>query len=392
MAAPAAALEPRETPPSRAQEVVWVSTPDYARILHLGASFESVWGRPRALPLDGQLAVFQDAVHPDDRAGVQAALAEARRRGDGFEAEYRIVRPDGAVRWIRDRAHVLHGEDGAPERVVGLAEDVTDARASAAAIEATRRELARLERLSTLGGLVSGLAHEVRTPLAAAMNHLSLVNARLSREASDGRLPPGLQDAAGHVAATLDALDRINALVNRLRRFAAPTEGPMARHRLHDVVEEAVRIFEAAHKGHVQVDARLAPTGKALMDKVRIEEVVLRVLENAAEASGTGGTVVVATRETPLAVEVVVTDQGPGIPREAQGHLFQEFFTTKPGHAGLGLAIARRIVEAHGGTIACGSEAGKGATFVVSLPRRCRAGARRRGLGAPVIRRARRGP
>ena len=370
MASPAAQEAPAPPEVRRAQEVVWMATPDFARLLYVGPAFETVWGRPPASPLAAEAVGFPDAVHPDDRAAVEAALAQARRSGQGFEASYRIRRPDGAVRRIRDRAHVVHGPDGAPERVVGLAEDVTDARAAEDCIEATRRELARLERLSTLGSLVSGLAHEVRTPLAAATNHLSLVNARLHREAAGGTLPASLQDAAGHVAATLDALDRINGLVNRLRRFAAPTEGPMARHRLDAVVEEALRIFEAAHRGHVQVDARLERTERALMDKVRIEEVVLRLLENAAEASATGATLVVATRETPLAVEVVVTDHGPGIPREAQARMFQEFYTTKPDRAGLGLSIARRIVEAHGGTIACRSEPGKGATFVVSLPRR----------------------
>ncbi|HWH07759.1 MAG TPA: ATP-binding protein [Candidatus Thermoplasmatota archaeon] len=370
MAAPAAALDAPPAAPRPAHAVAWTATADYARILHLSPSFEEVWGRPRASPLEGQAAVFLASLHPEDRAGVEAALAEARRRGDGFEAEYRIVRPDGAVRRIHDRALVVRGDAGEPDRVVGVALDVTDDRCTQEGLEATRRELARLERLSTLGSLVSGLAHEVRTPLAAATNHLSLVNARLHREAREGRLPPGLEDAAGHVAATLDALDRINGLVNRLRRFAAPTEGTMARHRLHEVVEEAVRIFEAAHKGHVQVDARLERTERALMDKVRIEEVVLRVLENAAEASVTGATIVVATRDTPLATEVVVSDHGPGIPPEAQALMFQEFYTTKPDRAGLGLSIARRIVEAHGGTITCRSDPGKGATFVVSLPRR----------------------
>ena len=347
-----------------------MATPDYRRVLYASPNFENVWGRPRAASMEDQLALVLSTLHPEDRPVVEAALAEAGRRGEGIDLEYRILRPDGSLRWVRDRAYVLAAEDGAPDRVVGVAEDVTEARAAQAAMEATRRELARLERLSTLGSLVSGLAHEVRTPLAAATNHLSLVNARLAREAAARPLPDGLADAAAHVAATMDALDRINALVNRLRRFATLEESAMGRHRLDEAVEEALRIFEAAHKGHVQVDARLLPTERTLMDKVRIEEVVLRILENAAEASVTGASIVVATRSTPLAVEVMVTDQGPGIPPEARAHMFQEFYTTKAGRAGLGLSIARRIVEAHGGTIACRSEPGKGATFVVSLPRR----------------------
>lgn len=371
MATPAATHASRPaTPSGRSQDVVWMSTPDYERVLYVSPAYEQVWGRAPADVPGSHLAVLLAAVHPEDRPLVEAVIADARRDGEGFDVEYRVCRPDGSIRYVRDRAYVLRGGEGEADRVVGVAEDVTDQRATAEGLEATRRELARMERLSTLGSLVSGLAHEVRTPLSAAMNHLSLVNARLHREAADGRLPPGLQDAAGHLAATLDALDRINLLVGRLRKFATQDDAVLARHRLDAVVEEALRIFEAAHKGHVTVDARLLPTDKVLLDKVRIEEVVLRVLENAAEASHTGASITVATRETPLAVEVMVQDHGAGIPPEAQAQMFQEFFTTKPGHAGLGLSIARRIVEAHGGAIACRSEPGKGATFVVSLPRR----------------------
>src|SRR5437870_12839513 len=110
------------------------------------------------------------------------------------------------------------------------------------AAEEETRESARNERLSVLGSLVSGLAHEIRTPLAAATNHLSRLQKRLS-----GPLPAGIEDAPGHVAATLDALDRIDELVERLRPFVrADIESRVSPRTLDEIAQESVAIFLVA--------------------------------------------------------------------------------------------------------------------------------------------------
>jgi signal transduction histidine kinase len=241
-------------------------------------------------------------------------------------------------------------------------------------LDDARRQMAHSERLAALGSLVSGLAHEIRTPLASAMNHVSLLQSRLARVQAGESPATALADAPGHAAATLDALERINRLVEGLRRFTRLEEGKREKLSLDAPAHEAVRIFQSAHRGVLDMRAELVPTTPVLLDKVQLEQVLLRLLENAADAMPGGrlGRVLVTTRETPLAVELVVEDNGVGMPPDVAARVFDEFFTTKPGRAGLGLSIARRIVEAHGGAISVRSKPGEGTTFVVSLPKAAR--------------------
>lgn len=317
---------------------------------------------------------FWTNLHPEDVEHVRRAIEDAVAQGTGFDVQYRWFAPSGALRWVHDRAFRLHAPDGSPMGIFGVAEDVTEVKHAQEELESTRRQMAQSERLAALGSLVSGLAHEIRTPLAIANNHLAIVSSRLSR-ANDSVAGSALQDVPGHIAATTDALDRINRLVEGLRRFTRLEPGRRERIGLESAVAEAIRLFQSAHRGHVDVKSDLYPTTPIDLDKVQIEQVVLRLLENAADSMA-GGTVRVTTRESPLAVELIVEDTGPGIPRDIQPHIFDEFFTTKPGRPGLGLSIARRIVEAHGGAMQVRSVIGDGATFVVSFPKRKRDQAR----------------
>jgi PAS domain S-box-containing protein len=352
------------------RDVLWMSSPDFAELLYVSPAFEALWGRPSG-PLADHARAFWAGVHPEDVAHVRAAIDSASGGRAPFDVEYRILRPDGLVRWVHDRAFAMRDESGRVQRMVGVAEDVTDLKRAQDELERARRQMAQSERLAALGSLVSGLAHEVRTPLATAMNHVSVLSGRLARVQAEGPLPAPLQDAPGHVAATLDALDRINRLVEDLRRFTKLEPGRRAVVGLEALAAETVRLFQSAHRGQLEVDAQLARTTPVEVDKVQLEQAILALLENAAEAIGSGS-VRVTTRDSPIAVELVVEDRGPGIPLDIQAHVFDEFFTTKPGRAGLGLSIARRIVEAHGGTLQLRSRPGEGATFTLSLPKGAR--------------------
>lgn len=348
-----------------ARDVVWMATANLRRLLYASPTFDAVVGRAAA---EDEPPLFAAAQHTDDKERVARAAEDALARGDGLDVEYRIVRPDGAWRWIHDRAFPIRDAEGRTERYVGLAEDVTELKREQEELESVRRQMVQTERLSALGSLVSGLAHEIRTPLATATNHLALIRSRFNRAGAAGALSPELSDVPGHVAATLDQLERIDRLVQGLRRFAKMEPGRRERLGLDVVAADALLLFQSAHRGEVEVVSDLAPTTPVDLDKVQVVQLVLRLLENAADALRPGGRVRVATRETPMAVELVVEDAGEGIPRDALPHIFEEFFTTKPGRTGLGLSIARRIVESHGGAISCRSDVGRGTTFVVSFP------------------------
>lgn len=219
----------------------------------------------------------------------------------------------------------------------------------AAEEEGLRGETARNERLSVLGSLVSGLAHEIRTPLAAATNHLSLLQKRLS-----GPLPPGIEDAPGHVAATLDALDRIDDLVERLRPFVrADIETRVSPLTLDEIARETLDIFLVANPGRFATLGELGSSSPVLLDRLLLEHAVLRVAEHVGEASPDG--IHLSTRESPLAVELVIASRSPA---------------TSLAPSAVAIRAARRIVEGHGGALTTrAAEDGRGCLVVLSFPR-----------------------
>jgi two-component system NtrC family sensor kinase len=216
---------------------------------------------------------------------------------------------------------------------------------------------------------VSGVAHEIRTPLTYVTNNLFLVRQRLE-QAAGGR--PELRDLVDELAqygkAALDGVSRINRLVEDLRRFARRDEGGPVEADLRDVVAVAVDLFRATRRGRVDVRADLRSVPSLFLDVGQIQQVVLNLLNNAAEAMPSGGVVRVATRPNPGGGEIEVEDEGAGIPSDVQPRLFNPFFTTKSEGTGLGLSICQRIVEAHGGRIRFESGLGRGTTFFVFLP------------------------
>lgn len=207
----------------------------------------------------------------------------------------------------------------------------------------------RTQRLAVLGSLVAGLAHEIRTPLAAATNHLSLIQKRVA-----GPLPPELGDVPGHAAALADALDRIDDLVERLRPFAkaAPGRG-IAPQSLDEIAQEALDIFLVANPTSIATLGDLGGTPPVPVDRLLLEHAVLRLVERVAEHSRE--CVRISTRETPLAVELLIeasARSGPLATSDAA------------------VRAARRIVEGQGGALSTRAGAGAASRFLVlSLPK-----------------------
>lgn len=249
---------------------------------------------------------------------------------------------------------------------------VEQARTRAALAESQARqhqvEIAHAARLSTLGSLAAGLAHELNQPLAAVVSYARGCARRL--EAGD--LPK---------AALLEVLEEISAQALRagevLRRIREFLKGESRREQvdLNDVVRRAVRFAEGeARRADVRLSLDLA--GEALrieVDPIQIEQVLLNLVQNGfdvmATNNGTERVLAIATRRlAPDTVEVTVTDTGAGMTPEVAARLFDPFFSTKPDGLGLGLAICRTIVEAHGGRLSAAANAGtRGSAFRFTL-------------------------
>ncbi|HWG91927.1 MAG TPA: PAS domain-containing protein, partial [Candidatus Thermoplasmatota archaeon] len=338
-------------------------------LLWWNENFTSMFGYSRE-EVEPTLDSWTNRIHPDDRERVESGLHGALERGEAvWMAEYRFLKKDGTYADILDRGHALYAADGSVSRMVGSMMDLTERKRAEAELEASRRELVRSEKLSTLGTLVSGVAHEVRTPLTYIANNLFLIRQGLQRlREKDPALAEAVAPLLGQEAAAREGVSRINNLVGSLRQVARQGPGRLVPQDLAAVARGAVDLFESTERGRLQIAADLLPTPPVPLDREQIQAVILNLLRNASEALPLGGKVRVRTRLREGSAEVEVEDSGPGIPPEVQPHMFEPFYTTKKEGTGLGLAICRRIVEAHGGSIRFTTVPGRGTTFTVALP------------------------
>ncbi|HEX9613108.1 MAG TPA: ATP-binding protein [Candidatus Bathyarchaeia archaeon] len=247
--------------------------------------------------------------------------------------------------------------------------DISERKAREAELDAFRRQIAVSEKLAALGTMVSGVAHEIRTPLTYINTNLELIKIQIEKVAKVETEPAeASQTIASLVSSSKEGVERADRIVEQLRQFASAqlkTE-PSA---LHEVVANAVELFRSVRKGQVIVNADLQPTTGFEVDTGQIQQVLINLLNNGADAMGNTGTLKVRLRETNSGAEIEVEDNGPGIPKEVQSRLFDPFFTTKTEGTGLGLSVSRRIIEAHGGTIQFTTKP-SGTTFTVFLPKR----------------------
>lgn len=226
-----------------------------------------------------------------------------------------------------------------------------------------RAEMREAEHLATLGEVAAGLAHEIKNPLAGISGAIEIIAEEFSPENPT-------REVLGQIQAECD---RIRRLVNDLLSYAKPKEPSPVLADLNATVESASEfgrqmLGQKELRVETRLDRRMPPI---LHDPQLIREVVVNLLLNSIHASKPGESIVLLTRyhEPSNAVEVVVRDHGRGIPKELLPRVFQPFFTTKGSEGtGLGLSLAKRIVEQHGGAISALSVPGEATEFTVRLP------------------------
>jgi len=247
-------------------------------------------------------------------------------------------------------------------------------------LQKTRRleaEAQMADRLAYVGTLASGLAHEIRNPLNAMNMNLQMIEEELPcRQApEEGRRPADTEDTRALLESTKGEIKRLERLVSNFLAYARPAPLNPEERDLNATLDDVVRFLRAdlASKG-IDVETRLAPGLPPVeMDESQIKQALMNILINAREVLGQGGRIEVATDHgADRTLEIRVSDNGPGIPPGKIDKVFQAFYSTRSGGSGLGLPIAQRIVENHGGRIEVESELGKGTTFRILLPRRQR--------------------
>jgi two-component system cell cycle sensor histidine kinase/response regulator CckA len=347
-------------------QVYFLCGPRGAPMYYISRSYETVWGATCESLYKEPLSWIA-AIIPEDREVVENLLST---RTDGFETEYRIRRPDGAVRWIRARSFPIVGKDGRLARLGGVAEDITD-------IKQTQVQLQQAQKMESVGRLAGGVAHDFNNLLTAIIGYSEFLVGSLAPD--DKR--------RGDVEQILKAGERASALTRQLLAFSRQQ---VLRLRVLDcnaLVADLEKMLRRIIGEDVELATLLGPkTGLVKGDPGQIEQVLMNLVVNAKDAMPNGGRITIETSNVELKedyarmhlqikpgayVMLAVTDTGTGMDSKTLSHLFEPFFTTKEQGkgTGLGLATVYGIVKQSGGGIYVYSEPGHGTTFKVYLPR-----------------------
>ena len=304
-----------------------------------------------------------EAYHPDDRERVAALMTEALAACEPFDFELRLIRTDGAIRWVRavGRPEVDPATDDVVS-VFGVFQDVTEQKLM-------QSELLHTETLASLGLMAATMAHEINNPLASMQLNAELIGLTVAEPEVD------IEQIQTSVADLLDGLGRIRKITQELRAIAKPTRPELSDVGLRRAVDAALRLASLRLDG-IAVSTELAdelPTVRA--NEPRLVQVLINLLMNAADAfegvsEGQREIIVRGGALGPSSAFVEVSDTGVGMGPEAQARAFEPFYTTKPAEkgTGLGLYVCREIVESFGGTVELRSTEGEGTTLRLELP------------------------
>ncbi|MCE9615931.1 MAG: response regulator [Lentisphaerae bacterium] len=349
-------------------EVFWLSNPETTDMLYVSPAYESVWGRSRESVYENARA-FTEAVHPADRHHLETAIRQKHTDGH-FESEYRILRPDGSERWIRDRAFPIVDDQGRIYRIAGIAQDITERKE-------LERQLIQAQKMEAMGQLAGGVAHD--------FNNLLLVITLAGDLLLSSRAPDNPDN--GYVDEILRACNRASQLTRQLLAFSRKQVMELRVIDLNDVVATTEKMLRRLIGANIELSSHYAPAlGRVRADAGQIEQVIINIVVNARDAMPNGGTLTIETDNVNLPecparhgdapppgeyVRLTIRDTGTGMSPEVMARLFEPFFTTKPAGkgTGLGLATCFGIIRQSGGLIAVESAPGKGSAFMIYLPR-----------------------
>src|SRR6266480_686883 len=316
-------------------------------------------------PLSREL--FLSRVHPEDRNTVDEAIERARSESQTFEFEYRLLRPDGDIRWLISRGRYGHDDRGGVSELIGVAIDVTAQVKANLQLRLQREEMAHLSRVSSMGELTASLAHELNQPLSAIASNAAAGRRFLTQGSPE---PKMFEELLADVAA--DAR-RASDIIHGIHDFVRKREGTRRLVNLNEIIREVLRLLHSDLLGRATfVEKQLDPSLPSVdADPVQLQQVLLNLLMNSLEAMHLTSTekrrILISTKCEADSVVTSVRDYGSGLPEEDMDKVFTHFYSTKPNGMGMGLTIVRSIIEAHGGKLWV-ENVDEGARFFFALP------------------------
>jgi PAS domain S-box-containing protein len=347
-------------------EVFYLSSVDYGQVIFVSPAYEDIWGRSVESLHANPISRFQH-IHSEDRESVRAALLK-HRISSPFEIEYRVVRPGGSVRWVRERGFPVPGDDGEIVRVAGTISDITERKF-------LEEQLLQSQKMESIGRLAGGIAHDFNNLLMVVLNSARFVHESLNQN----------DPARIDVENILEAGERGADLVRQLLTYSRKQIVRPKVVNVNDLILEISAMLDRTIGEDVQLTSTLAvDLGDTRIDPNQFVQLMLNVAVNARDSMPRGGMIGIETRNVKIASEfpgnaelksgsyvcIAVSDTGHGMSRDVSAQIFEPFFTTKPKAeaTGLGLSTVYGIVTQADGHVSVYSEKGVGSTFKIYLP------------------------
>ena len=322
-------------------------------------------------PASGKIGFndFMRRLHPEDCDRVQQIIDDAIHSGEDFDSEYRLILPDGVVRWMSTRGSVQFDSAGKPARLLGISMDITARKQAELDAQRGRAELSHLSRVALMGEMSASIAHELNQPLAGILSNAAAGQRFIDRGDVDLR---EIREVLGDIIAdgrrASDVIRGIRGMVKKEKMARRSVD-------LNEVVTDALRMASPdAVLRSCQLETSLDENLPAINgDPVQLQQVLLNLVINAFDAmrdtQPSSRKVLITTQSNgDGTVRISVRDHGVGIAEGMRDRLFDPFFSTKTEGLGMGLAIVRSIVESHGGTVTAEKADGGGTRFEFVLP------------------------
>jgi two-component system sporulation sensor kinase A len=317
-------------------------------ITYVFPSHETILGYSQDHHIDARIL---DYVHPDDVDQVRQGFVNMRNQKSLTTLEFRFRHRDGHWIHLEARCNPMRNDEGEVTGFLVAARDITEQKR-------TEEMLHQSDKLSAIGQLAAGIAHEIRNPLTAMRGFIQLLQSTIG-------------DDKKYCEIMLAELDRINGIVSELLLLAKPQAVKYQRRELPAILYNVLSLLDTqAILNNIQIHTRLpADLPPICCEENQIKQVFINIFKNAIEAMPDGGNILVEGRVTENGEAAVrIADSGCGIDPRRIPKLGEPFYTTKEKGTGLGLMVSYKIIEDHGGHIAVSSEVGKGTTVEVILP------------------------
>src|SRR5262245_39718221 len=348
----------------------WIYDATTMRYLYWSDESYRIWGFDPLQGLPSRQSMWE-RIHPEDRDRVWGAVQEAVHQKREFMAEFRLLLPDGTIKWVEGTSYHVFSPRGTLAEVITTTVDVTERRRAQDEREKLRQlvfDFAHVNRVSMMGELAASLSHEIAQPTASARNNARSAQNFLKMQ------PPDLGEVMEALACAVGDADRAGNIIDRIRAHVKKAPPRKERFDLNVAINEMVVLARSAiNRYGVSVQTRLSQGLVEIQaDRVQLQQVLLNLILNAVEAMDSVEVgvreLLISTEQDQTGVRVAVRDSGPGIDPAHLDRVFDAFYTTKSSGTGMGLSICRSIIHAHGGKLWAEANESRGAIFQFTLP------------------------